>query len=133
LRLAWEFRHGLLARGKAFAFGPPKALNNHVVAGATRIEFGLFAGTPGTEDGQTYQAQLIGRDVLTDSALIRLTERPSFDLPAATPGDSTQMAAGDWVVAIGNPFGLGHTVTVGVISATERPFATAGHTARANR
>src|SRR6185295_1038912 len=59
---------------------------------------------------------------LTDSALIQLTEKPNHTLPEAKFGDSSQMAAGDWVMAIGNPFGLRHTVSVGVISATERPF-----------
>jgi serine protease Do len=54
--------------------------------------------------------------------LIQLTERPDHVLPEAKFGDSSQMAAGDWVIAIGNPFGYRHTVTVGVISATERPF-----------
>ena len=96
--------------------------NNHVVAGATRIEVGLFAGTPGNEDGRTFEAAVIGRDPLTDSALIRLVERPGFELPVAALGDSSQMAAGDWVMAIGNPFNLAHTVTVGVISAKERPY-----------
>jgi serine protease Do len=97
--------------------------NNHVVAGATRIEVGLFAGTPGNEDGRTYAAAVVGRDPITDSALIRLTDKPGFDLPVAQLGDSNQMGPGDWVVAIGNPFNLAHTVTVGVISAKGRPFA----------
>jgi serine protease Do len=96
--------------------------NNHVVAGASRIEVGLFAGTAGTEKGQTYEAKVVGRDPLTDSALIRLIEKPSGDLPVAAFGDSNRMAPGDLVVAIGNPFNLGHTVTVGVVSAKGRPF-----------
>ena len=96
--------------------------NNHVVAGASRIEVGLFAGTPGTEKGQTYEAKVVGRDPLTDSALIRLIEKPSGDLPVAAFGDSDRMAPGDLVVAIGNPFNLAHTVTVGVVSAKGRPF-----------
>ncbi|HVC18486.1 MAG TPA: Do family serine endopeptidase [Vicinamibacterales bacterium] len=94
--------------------------NNHVVEGATEITVGLY----GDED-QTYNAKIIGRDPLTDSALIRLTEKPDHDLPVAKFGDSSQMAPGDWVMAIGNPFGFAHTVTVGVISATKRPFETA--------
>jgi serine protease Do len=70
-----------------------------------------------------YEAKLVGRDELTDSALIQLTEKPNHTLPEARFGDSSQMAAGDWVMAIGNPFGLAHTVSVGVISAVERtPF-----------
>ena len=59
---------------------------------------------------------------LTDSAVLELTEHPDQELPVAQFGDSSKMAAGDWVMAIGNPFGLGHTVTVGVVSAIGRPF-----------
>ena len=65
---------------------------------------------------------MIGRDVLTDSALIQLVDRPTTPLPEAKFGDSSQMQPGDWVMAIGNPFSLAHTVSVGVISATKRPF-----------
>ena len=92
--------------------------NNHVVADATKIEIDLF----GDEDGTYYEARVLGRDPLTDSALLELIERPEGELPVARFGDSDQMAPGDWVMAIGNPFGLGHTVTVGVISAIGRPF-----------
>ncbi len=91
--------------------------HNHVVEDATKIEVYLF-----TDDETPYQAKVIGRDVLTDSALIQLVERPSAPLPEAKFGDSSQMQAGDWVMAIGNPFSLAHTVSVGVISATKRPF-----------
>ncbi|MDA1094668.1 MAG: trypsin-like peptidase domain-containing protein [Acidobacteria bacterium] len=90
--------------------------NNHVVEGATKIEVSFL------DDDELYEARIVGRDRLTDSALIELTERPSYPLPEASFGDSTQMEAGDWVMAIGNPFGLGHTVTVGVVSAVGRPF-----------
>jgi S1-C subfamily serine protease len=65
---------------------------------------------------------VIGHDALTDSALIQLTELPTTPLQEAKFGDSAQMQQGDWVMAIGNPFNLGHTVTVGVISALDRPF-----------
>ena len=92
--------------------------NNHVVDGATKIRVRLY----GEEDDQEYDAKLIGRDPLTDSALIQLTEKPTRPLQEAKFGDSSQIAAGDWVVAIGNPFGLGGTVTVGVVSAVQRPF-----------
>ena len=57
---------------------------------------------------------MVGRDPLTDSALIQLTEKPNHTLPEAKFGDSAQMQPGDWVMAIGNPFGLAHTVSVGV-------------------
>jgi serine protease Do len=59
---------------------------------------------------------------LTDSALIELSEKPTQDLPVAILGRSGEVKPGDWVMAIGNPFNLAHTVTVGVISAIDRPF-----------
>jgi serine protease Do len=92
--------------------------NNHVVEGADEIRVSLF-GAGRTEN---YPARIVGRDVLTDSALIELTEKPATPLQEVRFGDSSQMQPGDWVVAIGNPFGLTHTVTVGVVSALERPF-----------
>ncbi len=95
--------------------------NNHVVEGAQKIEVSLF----GEEDGQEYAARIVGRDPLTDSALIELTEKPNKPLPEVRFGDSSQMEPGDWVMAIGNPFGLAHTVSVGVISATSRSFPVA--------
>ena len=87
--------------------------NNHVVEDADVIRVRLFGG------GRTesYPAKVVGRDALTDSALIQITELPSTPLQEARFGDSEQVQQGDWVMAIGNPFGLGHTVTVGVISA----------------
>ncbi len=91
--------------------------NNHVVEGATTIAVTLY------EDAdQEYAARVVGRDPLTDSALIELTERPDNPLPAVTFGDSAQIQPGDFVMAIGNPFGLAHTVSVGIISAVARPF-----------
>ncbi len=94
--------------------------NNHVVEGATKIEVSLY----GEDDDKEYAARVVGRDPLTDSALIELTERPNHTLPEVKFGDSSQMQPGDWVMAIGNPFGLAHTVSVGVISALERPYPT---------
>jgi len=94
--------------------------NNHVVDGATKIEVSLY----GEDSDQEYAARVVGRDPLTDSALIELTEKPNHPLPEIKFGDSSQMQPGDWVMAIGNPFGLAHTVSVGVISALERPFPT---------
>jgi serine protease Do len=91
--------------------------NNHVVEDAIKIEVSLYL-----DDENTYSAKVIGRDALTDSALIQLTEKPSTPLPEAKFGDSSQMQPGDWVMAIGNPFSLAHTISVGVISATKRPF-----------
>jgi serine protease Do len=95
--------------------------NNHVVEGAERIRVSLF----GAGLGEDYAAKVVGRDPLTDSALIQLTEMPAAPLPEAKFGDSAQLEPGDWVMAIGNPFGFTHTVTVGVISALGREFRVA--------
>src|SRR5262245_16270920 len=92
--------------------------NNHVVEGASKIKVSLY----GEDDDQEYDAKIVGRDPLTDSALIELTEKPDHTLPAIEFGDSSQMEPGDWVMAIGNPFNLSHTISVGVISAMKRPF-----------
>jgi serine protease Do len=81
--------------------------NNHVVEGATKIKVSLY----GEDEDQEYDAKVIGRD-----ALIELTQKPDHMLPEIRFGDSSQMQPGDWVMAIGNPFGLAHTVSVGVIS-----------------
>jgi serine protease Do len=96
--------------------------NNHVVEGAEKIRVALYGGGRGEE----YDAKVVGRDILTDSALIQLTEMPTEPLQAVKFGDSAQMQPGDWVMAIGNPFSLSHTVTVGVISALGRPFGVPG-------
>ncbi|MBI4265937.1 MAG: Do family serine endopeptidase [Acidobacteria bacterium] len=95
--------------------------NNHVVEDATRIMVSLY----GEDSDQEYAARVVGRDPLTDSALIELTEKPDHTLPEVKFGDSGQVFPGDWVMAIGNPFGLAHTVSVGIISAIERPFPVA--------
>jgi serine protease Do len=95
--------------------------NNHVVEGATKIAVSLY----GEDEDQEYEARIIGRDPLTDSALIELTEKPNHTLPEIKFGDSSQMQPGDWVMAIGNPFGYAHTVSVGVISGLDRPFQVA--------
>jgi len=91
--------------------------NNHVVEGTTKIAITLFE-----DSDQEYAARVVGRDPLTDSALIELTEKPNYTLPAVKFGDSSQIQPGDFVVAIGNPFGLAHTVSVGIVSAVERPY-----------
>ena len=95
--------------------------NNHVVEGATKIEVALF----GDEPDQAYLAKIVGRDQLTDSALIQLIDKPKQPLQEAKLGDSTQVAPGDWVMAIGNPFNFNHTVSVGVISGLGRPLQVA--------
>jgi serine protease Do len=95
--------------------------NNHVVEGADKVEVSLY----GEDDDVRYAAKVVGRDPLTDSALIELTDKPDHALPEARFGDSAQILPGDWVVAIGNPFGLAHTISVGVVSALKRPFPVA--------
>ncbi len=89
-----------------------------MIEGADKITV-AFVGAARNDE---YAAKVVGHDALTDSALLQLTDMPSTPLQEAKFGDSSQMQQGDWVMAIGNPFKLGHTVTVGVISALDRPF-----------
>jgi len=111
-----------LSEGRGTGFIIDKAgyilTNNHVIDGAQKITVSFIGGAVNEE----YAAKVVGHDPLTDSALLQLTQMPAQPLQEAKFGDSSQMQQGDWVVAIGNPFGLGHTVTVGVISALGRPF-----------
>ncbi|HXW68470.1 MAG TPA: DegQ family serine endoprotease [Dissulfurispiraceae bacterium] len=86
--------------------------NNHVVEGADEIKVKC-------SDGREFKAKVIGRDKKTDLALIKIASL-FRDLPTLALGDSDTMRVGDWVLAIGNPFGLEHTVTQGIISATGR-------------
>ncbi|MBN2468488.1 MAG: DegQ family serine endoprotease [Deltaproteobacteria bacterium] len=86
--------------------------NSHVIEGADEITIRLASG-------KTYSAEIVGRDKKTDLALIKA--KSWFDLPApVTLGDSDTLRVGDWVMAIGNPFGLDHTVTAGIVSAKGR-------------
>ena len=85
--------------------------NNHVIAEADEI-FVNF------NDGSKLKAEVIGRDTKSDIAVLRVT--PEKPIKAVAFGDSDRMRVGDWVMAIGNPFGLGGTVTVGVVSARNR-------------
>ena len=111
-----------LRRGSGTGFIIDKAngyilTNNHVVEGADEINVGFFGDA---RFADTVTAKVIGRDPLTDSALLQLTERPNREMTQIAFGDSNQMAPGDWVMAIGNPFQLNHTVSVGVVSAVGR-------------
>ncbi|MDP6346010.1 MAG: DegQ family serine endoprotease [Alphaproteobacteria bacterium] len=85
--------------------------NNHVIAEADEITVRL-------SDGTTYEAELVGRDAKTDLALLRVETKEK--LPSLTWGNSEKSRVGDWVLAIGNPFGLGGSVTAGIISARGR-------------
>jgi len=86
--------------------------NNHVVEKATEIKIKLH-------NGKEYDAKLVGRDPKTDLALIQVAPDKDFPTPAVL-GDSDALRVGDWVMAVGNPFGLGHTITTGIISAKSR-------------
>jgi serine protease Do len=99
--------------GSGFIIDPSGLIvtNNHVIATAEQITVTL-------SDDTTFQAQVIGRDAVTDLALLKIDAKTP--LPAASWGDSGKVRVGDWVLAIGNPFGLGGTVTAGIISATAR-------------
>jgi serine protease Do len=85
--------------------------NNHVVEHASDIKVSL-------SDKEEYDAKVIGRDPKTDVALIKIDAKK--DLPVVALGDSNKLRVGEWVMAIGNPFGLGHTVTTGIVSAKGR-------------
>ncbi|HWV37783.1 MAG TPA: DegQ family serine endoprotease [Vulgatibacter sp.] len=85
--------------------------NNHVIDGADRIDVKLA-------DGREFTAKVVGTDPKTDVALLRMEN--AHDLPTVYLGDSDEAQVGDWVVAIGNPFGLSHSVSMGIVSAKER-------------
>ncbi|MEQ1754496.1 MAG: Do family serine endopeptidase [Micropepsaceae bacterium] len=89
--------------------------NNHVVANATDIEV-VFA------DGKKFKAKLIGRDEPTDIAVLKIEGGKAF--PTVSFGDDSHVRVGDWVLAVGNPFGLGGTVTAGIVSARGRDDVT---------
>ncbi|MDR1376725.1 MAG: Do family serine endopeptidase [Synergistaceae bacterium] len=91
--------------------------NNHVVEGADKIMVTL-------SDGKTYDAEVLGRDPTFDLAVIKID--PDSTLTTLELGDSESIEVGEWVVAIGNPYGLEHTVTVGVISAKNRSIHAQG-------
>ena len=99
--------------GSGFVIDPTGYIvtNNHVIADADQISVTF-------NDGTTLPAKLIGRDEKTDLALLKVN--PKKPLPAARFGDSDRARIGDWVIAIGNPFGLGSTVTAGIVSARNR-------------
>ncbi len=99
--------------GSGFVIDPSGFVvtNNHVIEGADDIEV-IFP------DGSKLKAKLVGTDPKTDLSVLKV--EPEKPLKAVRFGDSRQMRIGDWVMAIGNPFGLGGTVTVGIISARGR-------------
>jgi len=107
------------AQGTGFFISPDGYIltNNHVVEKAERV-------TVNTVQGKEYEAKVIGTDPKTDIALIKVEAK---DTPFAELGDSSQMKVGEWVLAIGNPYGLDHTVTAGIISAKGRQIDTGSY------
>jgi serine protease Do len=96
--------------------------NNHVIVGGPaggavdRVTVTLF-------DGKEYEAEIVGRDPSSDVALLKI---PATGLPFVKMADSKKSRVGDWVIAIGNPLGLGNTVTAGIISALQRNIGAGG-------
>lgn len=90
--------------------------NNHVVADASELTVRLV-------DGREFSARVIGGNVETDIAVIKIDPPPGEALPIAVLGDSDGIRVGDWVLALGNPLGLNFTVTAGIVSATGRTIS----------
>ncbi len=99
--------------GSGFIVNPKGYIltNNHVIEDATRIIVGL-------QSGEKYRGKVVGVDQETDVAVIKI--EAAQDLPTVTLGDSNAAQVGDWVLAMGSPFGLDQTVTAGIISKKER-------------
>ena len=106
-------RQPVEARGSGFLISPDGYVvtNNHVVKGATKVTVTL-------DDGTTLPAKVVGRDSKTDLALLKVTTTQK--LPFIELGESDDVQPGEWVIAVGNPYGLGGTVTAGIVSARGR-------------
>jgi serine protease Do len=87
--------------------------NTHVIAEATRLTVRMM-------DGREYSARLVGSDISTDMAVIKIDAAAGERFPTAPLGDSEHLRVGDWVLALGNPLGLEFTVTAGIVSAKGR-------------
>jgi serine protease Do len=106
-----------IALGSGFITDPSGYIvtNNHVVGEAAKVEVTL-------QDNSKYTARIVGRDPKTDIAVLKIkADKP---LPYVSFGDSNAAQVGDWVIAVGNPFGLGGSVTTGIISARGRDIHT---------
>jgi serine protease Do len=104
--------HFAMAQGSGFFISPDGYLvtNNHVVEHATKVDIS-------TDNGKTYSAKVVGTDPRTDLALLKVDSNDTFKYVKFAKG---MPRVGDWVVAVGNPFGLGGTVTAGIVSARGR-------------
>ena len=102
-----------IALGSGFIVDPSGYVvtNNHVIGDAGKVEVTL-------QDNSKYTAKIVGRDPKTDIAVLKI--KADKQLPYVTFGDSSAAQVGDWVMAVGNPFGLGGTVTTGIVSARGR-------------
>ncbi|MEW8505100.1 MAG: DegQ family serine endoprotease [Candidatus Thiodiazotropha sp.] len=112
-------RHRSVGQGSGFVFSHEKGLlsnktyvltNNHVVEGADRISVKF-------KDGRAFQAEVSGRDPKSDIAVLEIEAE---NVPELVLGDSNRLDVGEWVLAFGNPFGLSHTMTAGIVSAKGR-------------
>ena len=105
-------RHGTMGQGSGFFISSDgyAVTNNHVVEGADKVEVT-------TDAGKTYTAKVVGTDPRTDLALIKVEGGSDFSFAKLSAGKAR---IGDWVLAVGNPFGLGGTVTAGIVSASGR-------------
>jgi len=110
--------------GSGFIISPDGYVvtNNHLIQGLTGTGT-VDSVTVTTTDRHEYPARIIGRDETSDLALLKIEGR---NLPFVKWGDSTKARVGDWVIAIGNPYGLGGTVTAGIISALHRGITGVG-------
>ena len=106
-----EFRKKGLGSGFIVTKNGFIVTNNHVISRAEDIQVVLY-------DGSRYTAEIVGQDIKTDLAVLKI--KPEKKLKPVVFGDSDGLRIGDWVMAIGNPFGLGYTVTVGIVSAKGR-------------
>ncbi|MFC3798915.1 S1C family serine protease [Cohnella sp. GCM10012308] len=111
----------LMGTGTGFFFNEDGYIltNEHVIADATELKVTV----PGYDEPLT--AKVVNSNEDLDLAVIKVESPDGKKFPALTIGDSDQANIGDWVIAIGNPYGLDHTMTVGVLSAKERPIAIA--------
>ena len=106
------------SQGSGFIFEDGLVMTNaHVVNGSEKLIVGL-------SNGKKFKGKLIGQDLITDLAIIRLEGRGPW--PKASLGDSEKIKVGDWAIAVGNPFGLENTVTLGIISNLNRTVSQLG-------